>query len=131
MFYSTRIFREQVFDQNEENAVYATVGVGAVNVLTTCVSVKLVRRASTRDTDAYLQVEHPRLGRRLLLLIGNGAMIACMVLLSLTLVIIVRLKLLARQTTDSEQRRIGQIRFRLRSDHLRHPVRDRLRHWTR
>ena len=43
MFYSTDIFQKNVFSSNPEYAVYATVGVGFVNVLTTCVSIKLVR----------------------------------------------------------------------------------------
>lgn len=47
MFYSTDIFQKNVFSSKPDHAVYATVGVGFVNVLTTCVSIKLV---GTPDT---------------------------------------------------------------------------------
>ncbi|KJH49451.1 MFS transporter, SP family [Dictyocaulus viviparus] len=54
MFYSTVIFKQAGL--TDENAVYATIGVGIVNVLMTVVSVWLV--------------DHPRFGRRSLLLFG-------------------------------------------------------------
>ncbi|KAH7726918.1 Protein FGT-1 a [Aphelenchoides avenae] len=73
MFYSTDVFHNSVFRDSHENAVYATVAIGAVNVITTCVSMRLV--------------EHPRLGRRSLLLFGNAGMLVSMVLLSISLII--------------------------------------------
>ncbi|EPB80626.1 transporter, major facilitator family protein [Ancylostoma ceylanicum] len=54
MFYSTVIFKQAGL--SDTGAVYATIGMGAVNVLTTIVSVWLV--------------DHPKAGRRTLLLVG-------------------------------------------------------------
>ncbi|CAD5219776.1 unnamed protein product [Bursaphelenchus okinawaensis] len=59
MFFSTEIFRSAGL--NDENSVYATIGVGVVNVLMTVVSVYLV--------------DLPMFGRRSLLLIGMIGMI--------------------------------------------------------
>ncbi|KJH49448.1 MFS transporter, SP family [Dictyocaulus viviparus] len=54
MFYSTVIFKQAGL--SEEDAVYATIGMGTVNVIMTIVSVWLV--------------DHPKFGRRSLMLIG-------------------------------------------------------------
>ncbi|KAE9420349.1 hypothetical protein Angca_004934, partial [Angiostrongylus cantonensis] len=54
MFYSTVIFKQAGL--SNENAVYATIGMGTVNVIMTVVSVWLV--------------DHPKFGRRSLLLMG-------------------------------------------------------------
>ncbi|CAI4226279.1 unnamed protein product [Auanema sp. JU1783] len=61
MFYSTIIFKGAGL--STEQAVYATIGMGAVNVLMTIVSVWLV--------------DHPKFGRRSLLLIGLIGMWFC------------------------------------------------------
>ncbi|KAL6733269.1 hypothetical protein Aduo_003931 [Ancylostoma duodenale] len=54
MFYSTVIFKQAGL--SNESAVYATIGMGSVNVIMTVISVWLV--------------DHPKFGRRSLLLIG-------------------------------------------------------------
>ncbi|RCN36509.1 MFS transporter, SP family [Ancylostoma caninum] len=54
MFYSTVIFKQAGL--NSEEAVYATIGMGTVNVIMTVISVWLV--------------DHPKFGRRSLLLMG-------------------------------------------------------------
>ncbi|KAL6733103.1 hypothetical protein Aduo_003784 [Ancylostoma duodenale] len=54
MFYSTVIFKQAGL--NNEEAVYATIGMGSVNVIMTVISVWLV--------------DHPKFGRRSLLLMG-------------------------------------------------------------
>ncbi|MFH4978582.1 hypothetical protein AB6A40_005291 [Gnathostoma spinigerum] len=65
MFYSSDIFRNAGLKGND--AAYATIGVGAVNVAMTVVSIFLV--------------EHPKLGRRILLLIGMAGMLVSSVIL--------------------------------------------------
>ncbi|EYB83059.1 hypothetical protein Y032_0344g3089 [Ancylostoma ceylanicum] len=72
MFYSTVIFKQAGL--NNEEAVYATIGMGSVNVIMTIISVWLV--------------DHPKFGRRSLLLMGMIGMwistIFLVVALSLT-----------------------------------------------
>ncbi|KAI6207162.1 MFS domain-containing protein [Aphelenchoides besseyi] len=58
MFYSTEIFKEAGL--TGQGAVYATIAMGTINVLITMISVWLV--------------DHPRFGRRLLLIIGKLGM---------------------------------------------------------
>ncbi|CAD6197531.1 unnamed protein product [Caenorhabditis auriculariae] len=69
MFYSTVIFRGAGLTVSQ--AVYATIGMGAVNVLMTIVSVWLV--------------DHPKFGRRSLLLMGMGGMCVSTVLIVIAL----------------------------------------------
>ncbi|KHJ89440.1 MFS transporter, SP family [Oesophagostomum dentatum] len=69
MFYSTVIFKQAGL--STEGAVYATIGMGAVNVVMTLVSVYLV--------------DHPKFGRRLLMLMGLTGMCISTVLLVLAL----------------------------------------------
>lgn len=74
MFYSTVIFRGAGLSHSA--AVYATIGMGAVNVLMTIISVYLV--------------DHPRFGRRSLHLAGLGGMWLASILLVICLSVFVR-----------------------------------------
>lgn len=65
MFYSTVIFRGAGLTGNEP--FYATIGMGAVNVIMTIISVWLV--------------DHPKFGRRSLLLAGLSGMLVSTILL--------------------------------------------------
>jgi len=67
MFFSTRIFRMAQLD--EKNAQYATLGMGAVNVLMTVVSMFIVEKA----------------GRKTLLLVGFAGMCCTTILLTICL----------------------------------------------
>ncbi|XP_055331034.1 solute carrier family 2, facilitated glucose transporter member 1-like [Paramacrobiotus metropolitanus] len=69
MFYSTQIFRSAGLDA--QSALYATIGMGVVNIGMTVVSVFLVEKA----------------GRRTLLLIGYAGMLVTCVLLSCSMLI--------------------------------------------
>ncbi|KHJ83767.1 transporter, major facilitator family protein [Oesophagostomum dentatum] len=69
MFYSTVIFKQAGL--STEGASYATIGVGAVNMIMTLVSVYLV--------------DHPKFGRRLLMLLGLIGMCISTVLLVIAL----------------------------------------------
>lgn len=68
MFFSTKIFMSAGL--NEENASYATMGMGFINVLMTIVSLVLVERA----------------GRKTLLLVGFCGMTIDTVLLTIAMV---------------------------------------------
>ncbi|KHJ75738.1 hypothetical protein OESDEN_24646 [Oesophagostomum dentatum] len=69
MFYSTVIFKDAGL--TTDGAVYATIGMGTVNVLTTIVSMWLV--------------DHPKSGRRSLLLIGMVGMWISTLLLTISI----------------------------------------------
>ncbi|VDM42003.1 unnamed protein product [Toxocara canis] len=70
MFFSTSIFEGAGLGQN---AIYATLGMGACNVAMTIISVYLV--------------DHPKFGRRLLLLIGLAGMLITSVLLTVSITV--------------------------------------------
>ncbi|PIO58975.1 hypothetical protein TELCIR_19574, partial [Teladorsagia circumcincta] len=69
MFYSTVIFKQAGL--SNEHAVYATIGMGTVNVIMTVVSVWLV--------------DHPKFGRRSLMLMGMSGMWISTILLVVAL----------------------------------------------
>ncbi|KAK6060511.1 transporter, major facilitator family protein [Cooperia oncophora] len=69
MFYSTVIFKQAGL--SNESAVYATIGMGTVNVIMTVISVWLV--------------DHPKFGRRSLMLIGMSGMWIATILLVVAL----------------------------------------------
>jgi SP family facilitated glucose transporter-like MFS transporter 1 len=67
MFFSTKIFRMAQLD--DKNAQYATLGMGAVNVFMTLVSMVIVEKA----------------GRKTLLLVGFAGMCCTTILLTISL----------------------------------------------
>lgn len=71
IYYSTRIFTDNA-KMSQENAVWATIGMGGINVIMTIISVVLVEKA----------------GRRTLHLAGLGGMWAVTILLTVSLVFI-------------------------------------------
>jgi MFS transporter, SP family, solute carrier family 2 (facilitated glucose transporter), member 1 len=74
MFYSTAIFRS--VGLSGDNALYATIGMGVINVAMTMVALVLVERA----------------GRRTLLLIGYCGMVVLLILLTIFMLLFVRQK---------------------------------------
>jgi hypothetical protein len=74
MMYSTAIFQSAGLNGN--SALYATIGMGVINVIMTIISLVLVEKA----------------GRRTLLLIGYCGMVVFLVLLTITKLLFVRTK---------------------------------------